>query len=71
MHGKFGNRLVKYRYPIDLMDRSSNMEIGACWYQKGANNKWTYNLTDRLMVDLETIIAVAYELHPRDGKSLQ
>lgn len=53
-------------------------EIGLCWYQKGANNKWTYDLTDHLMVDLETIIALAtmtyigesnvYELHPGDEK---
>jgi hypothetical protein len=34
MHRKFGNRWVEYRDPIDLMDRSSNMEIGLCWYQK-------------------------------------
>ena len=44
---------------IDLMDHPSNVEIGLCWYQKMANNKWTYELTDHLMVDLETIIALA------------
>ena len=25
---------------------------------KGTNNKWTYDLTDHLMVDLEIIIAL-------------
>ena len=20
------------------------MEVGLCWYQKGTNNKWTYNI---------------------------
>ena len=45
---------------------------------KGTNNKWTYDLTDHLIVDLETIIALAfmtyiinlnaYELHPEDEK---
>ena len=54
----------------------SSMEIGLCWYKRGTNNKWTYNLTSHLMLDLETIIALAsmtyiidldgYELHPRD-----
>jgi hypothetical protein len=44
---------------IDLMDHPSNMEIGLCWFQKGINNTWTYNLTDHLMIYLETIIALA------------
>ena len=54
------------------------MEISLYWYQKGTINKSTYNLTDHLMVDLETIITLdtmtyiveldAYELHPRDEK---
>ena len=35
------------------------MEIGLCWYQQGTNNKWTYDLTDYLMVDLEKKIAFA------------
>ena len=45
---------------------------------KGTNNKWTYNLTDHLMVDLETMIVLAsliyianldaYELHPGNEK---
>ena len=60
------------------MDRPSNMEINLCWYKKGTNNKWSYDLTDHLMVDLETIIALAsmtyvvdldaYELHRGDEK---
>ena len=64
------------RDPIDLMDHPSNMEIGLCWYKKETNNKWTYDLMDHLMVDLETIIAStfitcivnlgAYELHLED-----
>ena len=49
--------IVGYRNPIDSMDYPSNMEIGLRWYQKGTNNKWTYNLTNHLMVDLETIFA--------------
>ena len=57
------------------------MEIGLCWYQKGANNVWTYDLIDHLMIDLETIIALAsmtyvvgldvYKLHLGDEKNLQ
>jgi hypothetical protein len=42
------------------MDRSSNIKIGLCRYQKGTNNKWTYDLTNHLMIDLETIIALAF-----------
>ena len=70
--------LWSIKNPIDLMDCPSNMEIGLCWYKKETNNKWTYNLTDQLMLDLETIIALAsmtyiidldaYELHPGDEK---
>ena len=41
------------------MHRSSNMEIGLCWYQKGTKNKWTCDIMDHLMVDLETVIALA------------
>jgi len=64
--------------PIDLINRPSNMESGLCWYKKGTNNKWTYDLINNLMVDLETIITLAfmtyildldaYEFHPRDEK---
>ena len=35
------------------------MEIGLCWYQKRTHNKWTYNLTNHLMVYLERVIALA------------
>ena len=42
---KFGNCWMGYRDPIDLMDCPSNMEIDLHGYQKGANNKWTYNFT--------------------------
>ena len=54
-----GNSCVKYSNPIDLMDRQSNMEIDLCWYRQGTNNKWTYNLTNHLIVDLKTKIALA------------
>ena len=53
MHRKFGNLWVKYRDPIDLMDCPSTMEFGYVGYPKGTNNKWTYNLTDHLMIYLE------------------
>ena len=36
------------------------MEIGLCWYQKETNNKWTYDLMNHLMVNLETMIALAF-----------
>ena len=36
------------------------MEIGLCWHQKGTNNKLTYKFTGYLMIDLETIIALAF-----------
>jgi hypothetical protein len=49
------------------------MEIGLSWYRKGTTDKWTYDLMNHLMIDLETIIALssmtyiidlnAYELH--------
>ena len=38
----------------------SNMEIGLCWYRKGANNKWSYDITYRLIVYLEIIITLAF-----------
>ena len=34
------------------------MKIGLCWFPKKTNNKWTYDLMDHLMLDLETIIAL-------------
>ena len=49
------------------------MEIAIYQYQKETNNKWAYNFIDHLIVDLETVIAIAtiikldaYELHPQD-----
>jgi hypothetical protein len=42
------------------MNHSTNKESGLCWYQHGTNKKWTNNLTDHLMVALETLIALAY-----------
>ena len=59
MRCKIGNRWIEYRQPIDLLDRPSNMEIGLCWYQNKNGSMWTYDLTDHLMVELETIIALA------------
>ena len=56
----FGNYCVEYGDPIDLMDRPPNIEIGLCWYQKGTNNMWTYNDTDHLMKNLETMIATTF-----------
>ena len=54
------------------------MEKALCWYQKGTNNKWTYDFINHLMIDLETIIALivvpyiidlsSYESLPRDEK---
>ena len=76
---EFGNHWVEYRDPIDLMDCSSNMEIGLPWYQKGTDNNQTDDLMGHLMVGLEKIIALAsmryivdldvYGLHPRDEKA--
>ena len=78
MHRKFGNCWVEYRDPIDLMDHPSNMRIGLCWYKKGTTNKWTYDLTNFLIINLETITTLAsmtyivhfdaYELHLGDEK---
>ena len=74
MHRKFENQWVEYRDPIYLMDHLSKMKFNLCWYHKGANNKWTYDLPNHLMVKIETIIALvfmtyianldAYEIHP-------
>ena len=35
------------------------MEIRLCWYQNMNESMWTYDLTNDLMVELETIIALA------------
>lgn len=58
MHEKFDNCWVEYRDPVDSVDCPSNIEFGLCWYQKAVNKKQTYNLSDHLMVDTETMIAV-------------
>ena len=78
MHREFGNCWVEYKDPIDLMDHPSNMRIGLCWYKKGTTNKWTYDLTNYLIIDLGTITTLAsmtyivhfdaYELHLGDEK---
>jgi hypothetical protein len=78
MRRKIINRWVEYRDPIDLLDRPNNVEVGLCWYQKSAGLKWSYDLTDHIMVELDTVIALAnltydvetdtYELHPSDEK---
>ena len=72
----FANRWVEYSEPFDLLDRPSHMEIGYCWYQKSNGSVWTHDLTNHIIGDLETIIALAtltfvvyknlYELHPTD-----
>ena len=55
------------------------MEIALCWYKKGTNKKWAYDLINHLMIELETIIALTtmayivtldtYEFHPKDEKT--
>ena len=49
----FGVCWVDCKDPIDLMDRPLYNEIGLYWYQKATNTKWTYDLTNQLMVELE------------------
>ena len=70
MRGKFGNRWVEYMNLINLMDHPSNMEIDLYWYQ-GSNKKWTFDLTDHLMINIYVYIEDldAYELHPKDEKA--
>ena len=53
--------------------------ISLCWCHKGTDNKWTYDLVNHLMVDFDTIIALAFmtyvtylnacESHPEDENS--
>ena len=53
--------------------------ISLCWYHKGTDNKWTYDLVNHYMVDFDTIIALAFmtyvtylnacESHPEDENS--
>ena len=35
------------------------MEISLCWYHNKNGSMWIYDLTNHLMVELETIIALA------------
>jgi hypothetical protein len=61
-----------------VFDRPNNAEVGLCWYQKFAGLKWSYDLTNYIMVELNSVIALAnltydvetnmYELHPSDEK---
>jgi hypothetical protein len=50
------------------MDNSSNIEIGLCWHQEGTNEKWIYDITNNLMIDLETITSItslaSYDILP-------
>ena len=57
-----------------LLDHPNNVEVGLCWYLKSIGLKWSYDLTDHIMVELDTVIALAnlaydvetntYELRP-------
>ena len=76
MRREIDNRCIEYRQPIDFSERPSNMEIGYRWYQNKNKSMWTYDVMDHLLMELETIIALAtmtyiveansYELHPMD-----
>ena len=78
MRRKIINRWVEYRNPVDLLDRPNNVEVGLYWYQKSAELKWSYDLTNHTMVELDTVIVLAnlrydakantYKLHPSDEK---
>ena len=59
MRRKIANRWVECRELVNLFDQPSHMEIGLCWYQKDHKSLWTYDWTYHIMVDLETIIALA------------
>jgi hypothetical protein len=41
-----------------MLDRPNNVEVGLCWYQKSAGLKWSYDLTNHIMVELDTVIAL-------------
>ena len=77
MRRKFGN------HRVDLGIQSTRWTVHQTWRLvyvgiKKGTNKWIYDLTDHLMVDLETTIALASmtyiidsdvnELHPGDEK---
>jgi hypothetical protein len=41
------------------LDCPNSVEVGLCWYQKSAWLKWSYDLTDHIMVELDAVIALA------------
>ena len=59
MRRKIFNCWVEYKDLIDLLDRPNNVDVGLCWYQKSARLKWSYDLIDHIMVELDTVIALA------------
>ena len=71
------HRWIEHQESIDLLNWPSNMEVGLCWYQNKNGSMWTYDLTYHMMLELETIIALAimtyiietnmYALHRTDG----
>ena len=73
MRNVFGDRWVEYLRSIDLMARPLYMEMGLCWYQYSNESKWTYDLINHIMMNIDAIIALAprtcvfgsdyYELH--------
>lgn len=79
MRQKINKRSVEYRDPIALLDSPNNIEVYLTWYQNSTCLKSTSNLTYHLMVDYDTIIALAnltytetdtYKLHPSEEKVL-
>ena len=75
---KIDNRWIEYRQPIDLLDQPPNLKIGLYHYQIKNESMWTHDLTNCLMIKLETIIALTivtyvveanlHELHPMDER---
>jgi hypothetical protein len=59
MRRKIINRWVEYKDPIDLLDRPNNVKVGLCWYQKSEGLKWSYDITDHIMVELDMVITLA------------
>jgi hypothetical protein len=70
--------LGKIQKSYRLVGPPNNVEVGLCWYQKSPELKWSYDLTDHVMVELDTAITLAsltydaeintYKLHPSDEK---
>ena len=75
MRTKFGNRLGGVQISNKLDGPPIKHVDLLTWYQKGTYNKWTYDHTNHVMIDLETIITLAcmtnivdldaYECHER------